>query len=152
MTLEKGNLNESVEIKGTSPMTQSDKAEISTALGTRLVRELPIIDRNYQQMIGLQSGITYPVPILDFRSIRNIIASTARTGSLLFGLFKTFRFMDRFNLQVRGEAYNLANSTHPVNPVTNINSPAFGQITSATPTGAIGAFGRQVNLGARVEF
>jgi hypothetical protein len=27
-------------------------------------------------------------------------------------LFKNFRFMDRWNLQIRGEAYHLANTTH----------------------------------------
>src|SRR5579871_312557 len=63
-------------------------------------------------------------------------------------LFKNFRVMDRFNLQLRGEAYNLANTTHPINPVTNINSPAFGQITGSV----MGAFGRQVDLAARVQF
>ncbi len=63
-------------------------------------------------------------------------------------LFKNFRVAEKFNLQLRGEAYNLTNTTHPVNPVTNINSPAFGQITGAV----LGGFGRQVNLAARVEF
>ena len=63
-------------------------------------------------------------------------------------LFKSFRVRDRFSLQLRGEAYNISNTVHPVNPVTNFNSPAFGQITNSVN----GAFGRQVNFGARVLF
>jgi hypothetical protein len=86
ITLEKGNLNESVEIKGTSPMTQSDNGEISAALGTSQVRELPIIDRNYQQLIGLQAGITFPIPVLQSRSIRIAIVSTAPGTSHLWVL------------------------------------------------------------------
>src|SRR5579872_5771779 len=42
LTLEAGNINESVEIKGTSPATQDDNAEIGVGLGMRPVQELPI--------------------------------------------------------------------------------------------------------------
>jgi hypothetical protein len=63
-------------------------------------------------------------------------------------LFKNFHVMDRFNLQLRGEAYNLTNSPRLANPATNINSPEFGQVTNTLN----GAFGRQVDLAARVEF
>jgi hypothetical protein len=63
-------------------------------------------------------------------------------------LFKNFRIRERFNLQLRGEAYNLTNSPRLSNPVTNINSPDFGQVTSTVN----GAFGRQVDLAARVQF
>ncbi len=63
-------------------------------------------------------------------------------------LFKSFRVRDMFNLEFRGEAYNLTNTVHPVNPVTNINSPEFGQVT----TNVIGSFGRQINFGVRAMF
>ena len=62
-------------------------------------------------------------------------------------LFKNFRFHDRFNIQLRGEAYNLANEAHFAPEVGNVNLPTFGQQTS-TLTG----FGRQVNLGFRLMF
>ncbi|HLK49463.1 MAG TPA: TonB-dependent receptor [Bryobacteraceae bacterium] len=64
LTLEAGSLNESVEIKGTSPATQDDNAEVSVGLGMRPVQELPVIDRNHQQLSGLQTGITPPTPAL----------------------------------------------------------------------------------------
>ena len=63
-------------------------------------------------------------------------------------LFKNFQIHDRFTLQLRGEAYNLTNSPRLVNPVTNINAPDFGQITNTVN----GAFGRQIDLAARVQF
>jgi hypothetical protein len=63
-------------------------------------------------------------------------------------LFKTFHVHDRYVAEFRGEAYNLTNSPRFMNPVTNVNSPAFGQ-----QVGTInGAFGRQVNLALRILF
>jgi hypothetical protein len=63
-------------------------------------------------------------------------------------LFKNFHVHDRYNIQVRGEAYNLTNSTHFAAPVTNISSPDFGRSVATVN----GAFGRQVNLALRVMF
>jgi hypothetical protein len=63
-------------------------------------------------------------------------------------LFKNFHVHDRYNLQLRGEAYNLTNTAHFAAPVTNINSPDFGRSVSTVN----GAFGRQVNLAIRVMF
>jgi hypothetical protein len=63
-------------------------------------------------------------------------------------LLKNFRVRDRFNLQLRGEAFNITNSTRFAPPVTNISSPDFGRSVATVN----GAFGRQVNLGLRVMF
>src|SRR5581483_2168025 len=57
LTLEAGNTNETVEIKGTSPAVQDDNAEVGIGLGMRPVQELPIIDRNHEQLAGLHAGI-----------------------------------------------------------------------------------------------
>jgi len=65
ITLEGGNRDSVVEITGTAPLIQTDEAQQSTGLGTRQVREHPVIDRNYQELVGLQSGITPPQPALD---------------------------------------------------------------------------------------
>jgi hypothetical protein len=63
-------------------------------------------------------------------------------------LFKNFRVRDRFNMQLRGEGYNVTNRTQFAPPVTNIASPNFGRSVATVN----GAFGRQVNLGLRVSF
>ncbi len=68
-------------------------------------------------------------------------------------LLKNFHFGDRFNFQLRGEAYNLANTVSPYNPVTNISSPSFGLVNTLAPESAMpGAFGREVKFGATVQF
>jgi hypothetical protein len=55
---------------------------------------------------------------------------------------------DRYNVELRGEAYNLTNSPRFTAPVTNISAPDFGQRVSTIN----GAFGRQVNVAVRVFF
>jgi len=63
-------------------------------------------------------------------------------------LFKAFRIRDRFNLELRGEVYNLTNTPRFASPVTNINSPDFGQRVNTIN----GAFGRQSDLAVRILF
>jgi hypothetical protein len=48
-----------------------------------------------------------------------------------FSVFRTFPLKERFNLQFRGEAFNLPNDFLRNNPVTSLSSNTFGQITSA---------------------
>ena len=63
--LEAGNVNETVEIRGHAPAIQTDGGEVSTAIYDRILHDLPVIDRNYQELVGLQSGVTPPQPALD---------------------------------------------------------------------------------------
>ncbi|MFB3825636.1 MAG: carboxypeptidase regulatory-like domain-containing protein [Bryobacteraceae bacterium] len=64
ITLEPGNINETVEIKGFAPTLQGQSGEVHLGLPDRTVRELPVIDRNFQQLVQLQTGVTPPVPEL----------------------------------------------------------------------------------------
>jgi hypothetical protein len=61
-------------------------------------------------------------------------------------LFKHFRVRDRFDLELRGEGYNIFNQTHFANPITNFQSPDFGRITAEN------AGNRQLNVGFRALF
>jgi len=65
ITLQAGNMNDTVAIKGHAPAVQTSGGEVSSALGERTIRELPVVDRNSQQLVGLQSGITPPAAPLD---------------------------------------------------------------------------------------
>jgi hypothetical protein len=65
LALQPANSKQAVAATGTTSQIQEDNAEISMALGTRQVRELPIQDRNYQELAGLMTGITPPLPTLD---------------------------------------------------------------------------------------
>src|SRR3954449_5573942 len=48
--MEPGNINETVEIRGHAPAIETDGGEMSMAVDTRTLHELPVIDRNYQQL------------------------------------------------------------------------------------------------------
>jgi len=63
ITLEAGNMNQTVEIKGHAPSIQTQSGEVSISIGSRMLRELPVIDRNQQQLVGLQTGITPPTVV-----------------------------------------------------------------------------------------
>jgi hypothetical protein len=52
------------------------------------------------------------------------------TRNLDFSIFKNVRFTERFNLQIRGEAFNLTNTPIFGAPNTNVESGAFGTITT----------------------
>jgi hypothetical protein len=62
ITLQPGDNTQVVAATGTTSQVQSESGEISTDLGTRQVRELPVEDRNYQQLAGTDTGITPPTP------------------------------------------------------------------------------------------
>jgi hypothetical protein len=66
ITLEAGNINETVEIKGTAPNLQTQSGQQALAIYDRTVRELPVIDRNWQELMSLQTGITPPVTLYPF--------------------------------------------------------------------------------------
>lgn len=50
-----------VEIKASAPTIQTDSAEASRSYGTRIMRSLPVLDRQYQEFISLMPGVTPPV-------------------------------------------------------------------------------------------
>jgi hypothetical protein len=85
VTLEPGNVNEVVAVTGTSPALQDTNAELGVGLGMRLVQELPVVDRNHQQLAGLEIGVTPPEIPEDttFDPARNRIYSTEGQSPLL---------------------------------------------------------------------
>jgi len=68
------------------------------------------------------------------------------TRSVDFSMFKNIRFSERFNLQVRGEAFNLSNTPIFSAPNTNVESGAFGTITGQDNPA------RQVQIGLKLLF
>lgn len=50
-----------VEIQAIAPTIQNDSAEVARAYHTRTVRSLPVLDRQYQELIGLMPGVTPPI-------------------------------------------------------------------------------------------
>src|SRR5207248_9872569 len=63
-------------------------------------------------------------------------------------LFKNFAVHENLKLELRGEVYNLTNTSNPMNPVWNFMSPGFG-----TSIGNVGGLaGRQFQVAARLLF
>jgi len=66
-------------------------------------------------------------------------------------LFRTFKILERLNLQFRAEAYNLSNTPHFANPNGNRNSANFGKILATRTDYAIGR-SREFRFGLRLGF
>jgi Carboxypeptidase regulatory-like domain len=62
------------------------------------------------------------------------------------GIYKEFRFRERFNLQLRGEFFNAFNRHYFSNPVTDIGSPFFGSAI------AVGGQPRYGQVGLRFQW
>ncbi len=58
ITLELGDLTETVEIRGGAPLIQSSNASIGTVIDNRSIVELPLNGRNYLQLASLIPGAT----------------------------------------------------------------------------------------------
>jgi hypothetical protein len=65
-------------------------------------------------------------------------------------LYKTFKAMEHLKVELRGEAYNIANSPHFANPQANLNAGGFGTINSLA--GGVDSLGRQIDVGLRILF
>ena len=65
-------------------------------------------------------------------------------------LFKTFKFADRYKVELRGEAYNITNAAHFGNPQVNVNGSGFG--TTTTVGNGLDTLGRQFNAAVRFIF
>ena len=50
-----------LEVKASSPTIQTNSAQVSRSYETGLIRGLPLLDRQYQQLTGLMPGVTPPV-------------------------------------------------------------------------------------------
>ena len=66
-------------------------------------------------------------------------------------VFRNFKLTERFNLQFRGESFNVSNTPHFSNPNANRNSSSFGMITSTQSADALGR-SREFRLGLRLGF
>jgi hypothetical protein len=80
------------------------------------------------------------------RTIPNVMGP--RLINVDFALYKDFVVRERFTIDVRGEAFNLANRPDFGNPATNASLPTFGTITSTL----VNPLPRNIQLSMRVSF
>jgi hypothetical protein len=81
------------------------------------------------------------------------------SGPGLFALnasiFKNFQVRERFNIEIRGESFNLTNTPEFSNPSTSITSSTYGYVTGTigSGTGVNGTGGgRAIQLGTKITF
>jgi hypothetical protein len=60
--MEAGNTSETVEVAGDAPLIQDQNAEISRAYNSRTISQLPLRDRNSEQLVELMPGNSPPAP------------------------------------------------------------------------------------------
>jgi hypothetical protein len=63
-----------------------------------------------------------------------------------FAMMKNIRFHERYNIQLRGEVFNLANHPNFASPNSYVNTPSAGSIGSTITTS------RQIQIGAKMTF
>jgi hypothetical protein len=88
---------------------------------------------------------------------RNILRGPG-VVNLDMGLFRTFKLTDRFQLQVRAEAFNVSNTPHFATPgddnaedAADANSSDFGKILATNGNDAL-ARSREFRFGVRLNF
>ena len=78
-----------------------------------------------------------------------------RTPGLInfdMGVFRRINVNERVNVQIRGEAFNIANTPHFGNPNSDISSGNFGLIGAVQNTGREGNDQRFFRVGIRIGF
>jgi len=96
---------------------------------------------------------TTPGTTLGFGNLgRNAIIGPG-FGNLDFALIKNTHITERFNLQIKIDAFDLLNQANFTNPVLTVGSSTFGLITGGTrfPAGD-GGTSRQLQLSMRLSF
>jgi Carboxypeptidase regulatory-like domain/TonB dependent receptor-like, beta-barrel len=81
---------------------------------------------------------------------RNILRGPG-VVNLDLSLFRTFTLTDKFQLQVRAEAFNVTNTPHFANPDSDANSSDFGKILSTNEDDALSR-SRAFRFGVRLNF
>lgn len=74
-------------------------------------------------------------------------------SNLDFAVVRNIKIHERYNLQIRGDAYDLFNHPNFTSPVTTVGSSTLGLITngSRTPAGDFGS-SRQIQLALKLQF
>jgi hypothetical protein len=94
------------------------------------------------------SSFAQPTAVGVFGNTGRNILSGPGFFDLDASLFKVINFTERYNLEIRGEAFNLTNTGQFGNPGSSITSGNFGQVT-----GLVGsAGGRTLQLGLKFNF
>lgn len=90
-------------------------------------------------------------PLTKFGNLARRAGRGPGTTNLDFSIFRNFPIREKLNLQFRGEAFNLSNTTQfflpsAASPVLTIGNASFGKLNSSSATG------RQLQFGLKLVF
>jgi hypothetical protein len=132
-----------------------------TAVGTSLnapfntqVADQVAANVTYPQLIGttgtwFDTAAFAPVSQARFGTAGRNSLRGPGASNIDLGVARRFAFGERFNLELRGEAFNLANSPIFANPAANASIGTFGRITGTAGTAADS---RVLRVSARLNF
>jgi hypothetical protein len=73
--------------------------------------------------------------------------------NLSLGVFRNFKFAERWTLQFRANAFNLTNTPSFANPSSTVGSSSFGQISSLSSIGGTEGINQRIfQLGMHLSF
>jgi hypothetical protein len=141
-----------------SPFSVSASGTSLNAPGNSQTADL--VATEVRKLGGIGPGAPYFDPTA-FRAItetrfgntgRNILRGPGVTH-LDLGLFRSFKFSERIQLQFRAEAFNLSNTPHFSNPAANVSGAGFMTITStAGEDSNADSSERRIRLGLRLSW
>jgi hypothetical protein len=100
------------------------------------------------------ASFTQPTGVAFGTSGRNIFSGPG-LFTVNLSLIKNFRIHERYNVELRGEAFNFTNTPQFSNPQTSITSSTYGLVTGtlSSGTGVNGTGGgRAIQLGLKITF
>lgn len=62
VSLDIGDVSETVTVTGQAPLLETEAATTGNVFGTEMVKDLPLVTRNFTQLLALQAGVVTDVP------------------------------------------------------------------------------------------
>ncbi len=132
---------------GVSIATSSDPLDTAIAVRPNLICD-PNLDRGGRSVAAWFNTNCFDPLLTTATSFGNAGRGIIRGPGLDLldvSLYKSIRFSERFNIQLRGEVFNVLNQVNYQNPNTTLGSATFGRITAARDP-------RIIQLGVKVNF
>ena len=131
-----------------TPLVSGDNSQTQTyADRPNVVSGAPIfVSGNHDPSQWFNPAAFVVAPLGQFGNAGKGIIRGPHTLDFDFALLKNFRFVERLNLQLRGEVFNAANHPNFAGPNSYINTPSAGTISATTTTS------RQIQLGVKLSF
>jgi Carboxypeptidase regulatory-like domain len=138
VVLQVGGLAETIEVKADVAMVETRSTGVGQVIDNQRVLEMPLNGRNLANPYGKKTADNYLNPAAFALPAAGTLGTMGaasiegpRYWQFDFALSRVFRFGEVRRVEFRAEDFNVFNAVRLNDPVTNLNSGNFGQITSA---------------------